>query len=149
MQKEFLGKIIDDQSNGIIILNKDLIVLYANNKVRDFFLSDTNQLLGNYLKCNYTIEENTYCQNTSNCYKCTLNNTIKKVIESNNAETVENLKYNSDGKNINLSFKISCIDDHIIIEFMDLCNLYEEINFLTRMMDKSRDIMFFKDSQLR
>ena len=32
---------------------------------------------------------------------------------------------------------------------MDLCNLYEEINFLTRMMDKSRDIMFFKDSQLR
>ena len=149
MQKEFLGKIIDDQSNGIIILNKDLIVLYANNKVRDFFLSDTNQLLGNYLKCNYTIEEKTYCQNTSNCYKCTLNNTIKKVIESNNAETVENLKYNSDGKNINLSFKISCIDDHIIIEFMDLCNLYEEINFLTRMMDKSRDIMFFKDSQLR
>lgn len=149
MQKEFLGKIIDDQSNGIIILNKDLIVLYANNKVRDFFLSDTNQLLGNYLKCNYTIEEKTYCQNTSNCYKCTLNNTIKKVIESNNAEIVENLKYNSDGKNINLSFKISCIDDHIIIEFMDLCNLYEEINFLTRMMDKSRDIMFFKDSQLR
>lgn len=149
MQKKFLGKIIDDQSNGIIILNKDLIVLYANNKVRDFFLSDTNQLLGNYLKCNYTIEEKTYCQNTSNCYKCTLNNTIKKVIESNNAETVENLKYNSDGKNINLSFKISCIDDHIIIEFMDLCNLYEEINFLTRMMDKSRDIMFFKDSQLR
>lgn len=149
MQKKFLGKIIDDQSNGIIILNKDLIVLYANNKVRDFFLSDTNQLLGNYLKCNYTIEEKTYCQNTSNCYKCTLNNTIKKVMESNNAEIVENLKYNSDGKNINLSFKISCIDDHIIIEFMDLCNLYEEINFLTRMMDKSRDIMFFKDSQLR
>ena len=65
--------------------------MYANNKVRDFFLSDTNQLLGNYLKCNYTIEEKTYCQNTSNCYKCTLNNTIKKVIESNNAETLERI----------------------------------------------------------
>lgn len=39
--------------------------------------------------------------------------------------------------------------DFIILEFTDLCNLYEEINFLSRMMDKSKDIMFFKDSNLK
>lgn len=149
MEEVILSKIIDEQSNGLIVLNKDLVVLYANKKVREFFSSDTNQLLGNYIKCNNTIVENSYCQQTSKCSECILSNAIKQLKQTSNNQDVENLKFNSGGEYINISLKISYMCDFIILEFTDLCNLYEEINFLSRMMDKSKDIMFFKDSNLK
>ena len=149
MEEVILSKIIDEQSNGLIVLNKDLAVLYANKKVREFFSSDTNQLLGNYIKCNNTIVENSYCQQTSKCSECILSNAIKQLKQTSNNQDVENLKFNSGGEYINISLKISYMYDFIILEFTDLCNLYEEINFLSRMMDKSKDIMFFKDSNLK
>lgn len=149
MDDVILSKLIDEQSNGIIVLDKDLVVLYANKKVRKFFSSDENQLLGNYVKCNNTIVENCYCQQTSRCSECILNNAMKQLKETNIKQIIDNLKFNSDGKYINISLKISHEGDYIILEFTDLCNLYEEINFLSRMMDKSKDIMFFKDSNLK
>ncbi len=133
----------------MIVLNKDLVVLYANKKIREFFSSDTNQLLGNYIKCNNTIAENSYCQQTSKCGECILSNTIKQLKQTSNNQNIDNLKFNSEGEYINISLKISYMCDFIILEFTDLCNLYEEINFLSRIMDKSKDIMFFKDSNLK
>lgn len=149
MEDVILSKLIDGQSNGIIVLNKDLVVLYANKKVREFFSSDANQLLGNYVKCNNTIVENCYCQQTSKCSECILSNAIKQLKETNIKQIIDNLKFNSQGEYINISLKISHEGDYIILEFTDLCNLYEEINFLSRMMDKSKDIMFFKDNNLK
>lgn len=149
MEEVILSKLIDEQSNGLIVLNKDLVVLYANKKIREFFSSDTNQLLGNYIKCNNTIAENSYCQQTSKCCECILSNTIKQLKQTSNNQNIDNLKFNSKGEYINISLKISYMCDFIILEFTDLCNLYEEINFLSRIMDKSKDIMFFKDSNLK
>ncbi|MCC3869780.1 sensor domain-containing diguanylate cyclase [Terrisporobacter mayombei] len=149
MEDVILSKLIDEQSNGIIVLNKDLVVLYANKKVREFFSSNINQLLGNFVKCNNTIVESCYCQQTSKCSECILNNAIRQLKETNIKQIIDNLKFNSDGEYINISLKISHEGDYIILEFTDLCNLYEEINFLSRMMDKSKDIMFFKDSNLK
>lgn len=149
MEEVILSRLIDEQSNGLIVLNKDLVVLYANKKVREFFSSDINQLLGNYIKCNNTIVENSYCQQTSKCEECILSNAIKQLKQTSDNQDLENLKFNSEGEYINISLKISYMCDFIILEFTDLCNLYEEINFLSRMMDKSKDIMFFKDSNLK
>lgn len=149
MEEVILSKLIDEQSNGLIVLNKDLVVLYANKKVREFFSSDTNQLLGNYIKCNNTIVENSYCQQTSKCSECILSNAIKQLKKMSNNQNIDNLKFNSEGEYINISLKISYMYDFIILEFTDLCNLYEEVNFLSRMMDKSKEIMFFKDSNLK
>ena len=149
MEEIILSRLIDEQSNGFIVLNKDLVVLYANKKVREFFSSEINQLLGNYIRCNNTIVENSYCQQTSKCSECILSNTIKQLRKTNNNQNIDNLKFNSDGEYINISLKISYINEYIILEFTDLCNLYEEINFLSTMMDKSKDIMFFKDSNLK
>lgn len=154
MEDVILSRLIDEQSNGLIVLNKDLSVLYANKKVREFFSSDEdksfkNQLLGNYIKCNNTIVEDSYCQRTTKCGECILSNAIKQLKKTHDRQDIDNLKFNSDGEFINISLKISYMDDYIILEFTDLCNLYEEINFLSRMMDKSHDIMFFKDSELK
>lgn len=149
MEETILSKLIDEQSNGLIVLNKDLVVLYANKKVREFFSSDTNQLLGNYIKCNNTIVENSYCQQTSKCSECILSNAIKQLKKVSNNQNIDNLKFNSKGEYINISLKISYMYDFIILEFTDLCNLYEEVNFLSRMMDKSKEIMFFKDNNLK
>ena len=149
MEEVILSKLIDEQSNGLIVLNKDLVVLYANKKVREFFSSDTNQLLGNYIKCNNTIVENSYCQQTSKCSECILSNAIKQLKKMSNNQNIDNLKFNSEGEYINISLKILYMYDFIILEFTDLCNLYEEVNFLSRMMDKSKEIMFFKDSNLK
>lgn len=149
MEADILGKLIDNQSNGFIILNKEFIVLYANKRVREFFQSNTNELLGNYIKCNYTILEKVNCQNTSNCNKCIINNKIRMVREKNIVQNLDNFKFNSNGKYINISLRISYIDDFIILEFVDLSELHKEVNFLSRMMDKTKDIMFFKDSDLK
>lgn len=149
MEKETLLELVDNQEQGVVVLNKDLVVLYANNKVKDFFLSDINNLLGNYLKCNYTILEGVDCQHTSNCEKCMINNSIRIANENHSEKTVENIRFNSDGKYINISLKISFINEYTILEFIDLCELYKEVNFLSRMIDKSKDIMFFKDDSLK
>lgn len=149
MEEVILSRLIDEQSNGLIVLSQDLVVLYANKKVREFFSSDTNQLIGNYIKCNNTIVENTYCQQTSKCSECVLSNAIKQLKETHDNQSIDNLKFNSEGEYINISLKISHMNDYIILEFTDLCNLYEEINFLSRMMDKSKDIMYFKDKNLK
>lgn len=149
MEEVILSKLIDEQSNGLILLNEDLVVLYANKKIREFFSSETNQLLGNYIKCNNTIVENTYCQQTSKCGECVLNNTIKQLKQTNNNQCIDNLKFNSQGEYINISVKIHYISKYIVLEFTDLCKLYEEINLLSRMMDKSKDIMCFKDNNLK
>lgn len=149
MNDAILSTLIDEQSNGLIVLNKDLVVLYANKKVREFFSSETNQLLGNYIKCNNAIVEKKYCQQTSKCSECILSNSIKQIKETKNNQDINNLKFNSKGKYINISLKISYIKEYIILEFTDLCNLYEEVNFLSTMMDKSKDIMFFKDRNLK
>ena len=149
MEDVILSKLIDEQSNGLIVLSEDLLVLYANKKVREFFSSEPNQLLGNYIKCINTIVENNYCQQTSKCSECILRNSIKKIKETHNKKNIDNIKFNSDGEYINISLKISYLSGYIILEFTDLCNLYEEMNFLSRMMDKSNDIMFFKDSNLK
>ncbi|MDZ4910818.1 hypothetical protein GNF68_17800, partial [Clostridium perfringens] len=101
MEDVILSKLIDEQSNGIIVLNKDLVVLYANKKVREFFSSNTNQLLGNYVKCNNTIVENCYCQQTSKCSECILNNAIRQLKETNIRQIIDNLKFNSEGEYIN------------------------------------------------
>ena len=37
MEDVILSKLIDEQSNGLIVLSEDLLVLYANKKVREFF----------------------------------------------------------------------------------------------------------------
>ena len=149
MDEVILSTLLDEQSTGLIVLNEDLVVLYANKKIRKFFSSDINQLLGNYIKCNNTIIECTYCQQTSKCNECILSNTIKKLIQTKKKQTIGNLKFNSNGKYINMSLIISYIKEYIVLEFTDLCNIYEEVNFLSIMMDKSKDIMFFKDSNLK
>lgn len=149
MDEVILSTLIDEQSNGLMVLNKDLVVLYANKKIRKFFSEDTNQLIGNYIKCNNTIVECTYCQKTSKCGECILSNSIKELKQTKNKQSINNLKFNSNGKYINMSLIISYIKEYIVLEFTDLCDLYEEVNFLSLMMDKSKDIMFFKDSNLK
>ena len=149
MEDIILSTLIDEQSNGLIVLSKDLVVLYANKKVREFFSSEINQLLGNYIKCNNAIVENTYCQQTSKCGECILSNSIKQLKKTKDKQNIDNLKFNSEGEYINISLKILDMKEYIILEFTDLCNLYEEVNFLSTMMDKSKDIMFFKDSNLK
>lgn len=149
MDKSILINILDNQETGILILNKEKEVIYVNKKTRDLLGNDVNQLLGNYIKCEHTIKESEKCQNTSNCNNCVINKAIDRVIKKNETETVNNIEIKKNNIEINLSMKISAHEKYLLIEIFNLNIKNFQKEFLFKLADKSKDIMFFKDEQLK
>lgn len=150
MDIDIMIKILDNQENGIIILNKYKKVLHANKAAKDFLGNDLNQLLGDYLNCERTVIEKVNCQNTTRCKSCIINRTIDRVIKTKDTEVINNVEVKKNQIDINLSMKISlCEEQYIVIELFNLNIKNLQMNFLSRLADKSKDIMFFKDEKLR
>ncbi|MBC5997135.1 diguanylate cyclase [Romboutsia ilealis] len=150
MDIDIMIKILDNQENGIIILNKYKKVLHANKAAKDFLGNDLNQLLGDYLNCERTVIEKVNCQNITRCKSCIINRTIDRVIKTKDTEVINNVEVKKNQIDINLSMKISlCEEQYIVIELFNLNIKNLQMNFLSRLADKSKDIMFFKDEKLR
>lgn len=146
---KLIVSILDNQKNGIIILNKSKEVLYINKKVRKLLGNDIKQLLGDYFCCEHTIQEKTNCQMTSKCDNCSINRSINHVIQKKEVETLNNINIKKNNIEINLSMKMSLCEDHILIEIFNLNVKNLQKYFLVKLADKSKDIMFFKDEKLK
>ncbi|WP_018589549.1 diguanylate cyclase [Terrisporobacter glycolicus] len=150
MDSNTIINILDNQKNGIIIINKCKEVLYVNKTTRKLLGNDLNQLLGDYLNCKNTIIEKVHCQNTSKCKDCIINNTIDNVIQTKEEQVLNSIKVSKNNMKIELSMKISLYEDqYVLIELFNLDIENNQMNFLALLADKSKDIMFFKNEKLR
>lgn len=148
MKYNIWKSIIDTNKNGIIILNLKKEVIYANNKIKGILGDNINELVGNYFKCKFTAIELTKCQTTTNCTICSINRALNKAIETGNTQVLKDIKI--DGLNYTSNITISIHNnENLVIEIFELSENFKKLTFLNKILDKSHDFMFFKNSNLQ
>ena len=142
-------KILEQNENGFIILNLQRKVLYTNKKVEQTYGLGQNKILGNYLKCIYTIAGQIECQKTPNCPKCFINSKIEEVIETGKTQVLYDLTFHSEKNTMKSNCRIYKMDKYIIIEFFNLSEAEKKKRYLAKLLDKTNDLIFFKDATFK
>lgn len=142
-------KILEQNENGFIILNLQRKVLYTNKKVEQTYGLGQNKILGNYLKCIYTIPDQIECQKTPNCPKCFINSKIEEVIETGKTQVLYDLTFHSEKNTMKSNCRIYKMDKYIIIEFFNLSEAEKKKRYLAKLLDKTNDLIFFKDATFK
>lgn len=142
-------KILEQNENGFIILNLQRKVLYTNKKIEQTYGLGQNKILGNYLKCIYTITDEFDCQKTPNCPKCFINLKIEEVIKTGKTQVLYDLKFHSEKNTMKSNCRIYKMDNYIIIEFFNLSEDEKKKRYLAKLLDKANDLIFFKDANFK
>lgn len=140
--------ILEKEKNGILIIDNNKKVIYANKSLRKLLGNDINQLLGDYLNCGNTIKEKENCQNTSKCSLCKINSAINNVMLTKNKQRLNNIQVIKNNVKAEVAIEISTFEkDCLLLEvfYSDIKN--EQMNFLYRLAEKSKDIIFFKNEK--
>ncbi|MGL4510608.1 hypothetical protein [Cetobacterium sp.] len=145
MLEDFIfKKILEQNENGFIIISLHREILYTNKKIEQTYGINNNKLLGNYLRCIYTINDDLECQKTENCPKCFVNLKIEEVIQTGKSQLLFDLKFHSKNNKMKTNCRIYKMDKYIIIEFFDLSEDEKKQRYLAKILDKTNDIIFFK-----
>lgn len=144
-----LLKYIEIHKNGYIILNNKKRVIYANTSIKELFSNDVDQLFGDFSMCNNIVMEKKCCQETSKCKKCVINNALNKILEDRETKIIKSIEFNFNSKIFNITCQLDYIDGYIIIEFINIERIEEETYLLNRILNSSKDLLFYKDSNLR
>lgn len=150
MLEDFIfKKILEQNENGFIIINLHREILYTNKKIEQAYGIGDNKLLGNYLRCIYTINDDLECQKTESCPKCFVNLKIEEVIQTGKSQLLFDLKFHSKNNKMKTNCRIYKMDKYIIIEFFDLSEDEKKQRYLAKILDKTNDLVFFKDSKFK
>ena len=150
MEYSLLVSIIENAQSGFILLDKSRQVLYVNKIISNYLGDSTNELIGNYFNCYFTTKEKTLCSLTSYCSHCTLNKSISEVIQSKKNKKIHDFEIKKNNFNLKVLITISLhLDQYITLEIEDISNTYYQLSFLTKLANKSKDLMFFKNNSLK
>lgn len=149
INKDVYEDIVENQENGLIILNKQKEVVYINKSARNIYGISNKVFLGNYLKCVYSLKEGKNCQNTSNCKNCEINNAIDDVLKNNSRRVLLKVDFTLNEKVIKLNLRIYSVKELVIIELLNLSKDQEKMQYLTKILDHSQDLLFFKDEKFK
>ncbi|MGL5001058.1 MAG: diguanylate cyclase [Cetobacterium sp.] len=147
--------ILDEHKNGIMILNQNLEVEYANNILKKIFTSTEGKRCGEFLECIHQNIEKKRCLETTKCQKCNIKYNIYRVISGEIANiSIENIEYeallNNKKEKIFMSIEIKKNQNFIIIEFFKLKTkenlLISDRRVLDEMLDNLEDYIFCKDT---
>ncbi|MGL5356948.1 MAG: PAS domain-containing protein, partial [Cetobacterium sp.] len=150
MSKEhFFENILENNQNGFMVLDRKKEIIYMNKQIVKMYEVEIKKNLNDYLKCGNTNCENVSCENTKGCKICVINKSIDRVIKFKKEEMLTEVVLNLDKKYIKLNCKIYLSDDFIVLEFLSLTEEEEKIQYITKILDHSHDLLFYKDSSLR
>ena len=142
-------KILEQNENGFIILNLQRKILYTNKKIEEAYGIGKDKMLGNYLKCIYIINDKLECQKTVNCPKCFINIKIEEVIDTGKTQVLYDLKFHFQKNIMKSNCRIYKMDKYIIIEFFNLSEEEKNKRYLAKLLDKTNDLIFFKDTNFK
>ena len=150
MEYSLLLSIIENAQSGFILLDNSRKVLYVNKIISNYLGDNTNELIGNYFNCYFATKEKTLCSLTSYCSHCALNKAISEVIQSKKNKKIHDFEIKKNNFNLKVSITISLhLDQYITLEIEDISNTYYQLSFLTKLANKSKDLMFFKNNSLK
>ncbi len=146
-----LKLILNKLSSGIIVLNEDKQVIFANDNVKKFFKGKSHSFLGDYLDCDNEIFKEVICNNKQNCDNCFLKKAFDLAIETEKEQVIKDIKFTANDYEINITCKINYISKSriIILEFLDILKEQEKFNFFMKAFDNCGDIIFFKNKKLQ
>lgn len=147
MNNEFLERILEEHTNGFLIINDKKEVFYANKIMRELFTPQVNCLLGDYLSCPHTIIEKKHCQETSMCGECEINHAINNILIDKETKNITDIDIYSNDIRLNTNIKIEYINSCIVMQVIQLDN-NTDLFFLHKLMDRANDIMFYKDKHM-
>ena len=143
-----LLNIIENQLNGIIILNKDLEIIYTNKSAENLLSDELNNLLSKHLKGKYKFIKDSNWEKILK--EDVLYEEVNSQIKVKKEIRVNNEKLKKGEEEIILSFKIVLYEnDYILIEIVNIDVITDKMFILTKMIDKTKDLMFFKDKNLK
>lgn len=148
INKDVYKYIVENQENGLIILNKEKKVVYTNESVSRVYGISNKVFLGEYLKCVYSLKEKK-CQNIGSCKNCEINNAIDEVLKSNSRKILSKINFTLNERVIKLDLRIYLAKELVVIELLNLSKDQEKMQYLTKILDHSQDLLFFKDEKLR
>lgn len=149
MEHSLLLSIIENSQSGFILLDKSRKVLYVNKIISNYLGTNTNELIGSYLNCCFSNKEKIICSLGSHCNNCNLNKSISEVIQTKKNKKIYDFEINKNDLNLKVTITISLhLDQYISLEIEDISNTCHKVAFLTKLADKSKDIMFFKNNSL-
>ncbi|MGL4952678.1 MAG: diguanylate cyclase, partial [Culicoidibacterales bacterium] len=140
------------EDTGMIVIDDQRKIIYANNWVIENFGDDYNQIFGKYLNCQMdkVLEQIDFTSEHA-CKTCIINETIEDVKLTGKSIILEGVtvKKNNLDLDIDVTMKFSKLANTVLIELLNLDVQIFKVDFLMKMADKSKDIMFFKDAQAR
>ncbi|MGL5917022.1 MAG: diguanylate cyclase domain-containing protein [Culicoidibacterales bacterium] len=142
MEKSLLIEILENQENGIIILNKEKQLIYVNNRIKKIFGATNQQLLVNYLNVQ-PLQANGKSQIDE------INELLDYVIATKETQILPQFMTMNNLDEIKMTLKVSFVNNQILIELFDFVNSNFEISLLLRLAEESKDLLFFKDATLK
>ena len=150
MEYSLLLSIVENSQSGFILLDKSRKVLYVNKIISNYLGANTNELIGRYLNCCFSTKEKIIYSLDNYCNHCDLNKSISEVIQSKKSKKIYDFEIKKNNLNLKVAITISIhLDQYISLEIEDISNNYYKLSFLSKLANKSKDLMFFKDNSLK
>lgn len=149
MEHTLFSQILDHQDNGIIIMTTEREIVYVNHRVQKVLGDGVHQVFGKYLNCQWVHVESSCCASLYQCQKCVINKGIHYVLETKGSKKLHNVQIDKNNLELAVTMKISLLNEYILIELSEFQVINFKTEFLIRLADKSNDIMFFKDEELK
>lgn len=150
MEYSLLLSIIENSQSGFILLDKDMRILYVNKIIKSYLGDNIDERIGNYFNCYFPTKERVICQSGEMCDECILNKSVKEVIQSKKNKTIQGFKIKKNNLTLNIDITISMhLNKYITLEVQDISNNYYKLSFLSKLANKSKDVMYFKNTSLK
>lgn len=150
MEYDLLLSIIENSESGFVLLDKSRKVLYVNKIIRNYLGDDANEFIGRLLNCSLSSKEEVVCLFGTDCSSCDLNKAISEVLQSKKSKKIHDFEIKKENLNLKIAITISMhLDKYISLEIEDLLNNFYKLSFLTKLANKSNDLMFFKNEELK
>lgn len=146
-----LYRIFDKLSTGVIILNEEKKIVFANDNIRKFFKGKKNPFLGEYLQCSNEILNDATCNSYQNCENCLIKKAFNLAIETGEEQVINNIRFSSKYYQVDIPCRVNHdpVNKVVIFEFLNISQEQERLNFFMKAFDSSRDIIFFKNQKLQ
>lgn len=142
------SKWLDSLTTGVVILSKEKHIIFFNSIVKSYDFNIEN-LLNHHFQCTIPSVNKNHCINKDICRSCILNAAINTVIKTEAPQRLDSFLLNTKNSQISLSLQISLINQSIFIEFLEYNKTNIQEDLLRKLLDKSKDIFFYKDSSFR
>ncbi len=150
MEYDLLLSIVENSESGFVLLDKSRKVLYVNKIIRNYLGDDANEFIGRLLNCSLSSKEEVLCLFGTDCSSCDLNKAISEVLQSKKSKKIHDFEIKKENLNLKIAITISMhLDKYISLEIEDLLNNFYKLSFLTKLANKSNDLMFFKNEELK